>query len=120
MEGLCGLGEGGRLLSPARQLKILQSLARLASQFLFNSLGGATLRSFGDLSCLQKKNWKTAGERQNHSADTSTHPGVLGAMLPRYLARAWVDWVLCNYVDTVGAAVVYADTVHCAVEYADR
>lgn len=55
MEGLCGLGEGGRLLSPAQQLKILQSLARLASKFLFYSLGGATLRSSGDLSCLQKK-----------------------------------------------------------------
>lgn len=29
-------------------------------------------------SAVSKKNWETAGERQNHSADASTHPGVPG------------------------------------------
>lgn len=54
-------------------------------------------------SAVPKKNWKTAGERQNHSADTSTHPrrarptwvpgsslGGLGAVQLRRYGR-WVQ-----------------------------
>lgn len=42
MEGLCGW-ERVEDCSPAQQLKNLQSLARLASKFLFDSVGGAAL-----------------------------------------------------------------------------
>lgn len=54
MEGLCGWGRVEDF-SPAQQLKFLQSLARPASKFLFDSVSGAALRIFGDLSRLQKR-----------------------------------------------------------------
>lgn len=106
MEGLCGWGRVEDF-SPAQQLKFLQSLARPASKFLFDSVSGAALRIFGDLSRLQKRTGKRPAERQNHSADAS-------AQAPCYLA-AWVDWGLVRVrtADTVGAGE-YADTVHCA------
>ena len=59
MEGFCGW-ERVEDCSPAQQLKILQSLARLASKFLSNSLSGAPLRIFGDLSRLKKRGKRPA------------------------------------------------------------
>lgn len=70
--GLCGW-ERAEDCSPAQLVKNLQSFARLASKFLFNPLGGAALRDFGDLSCPPKK-WKTAGGRQNHGAEARSPP----------------------------------------------
>lgn len=70
------VGRGWKIALLLNQLKILQSLARPASKFSFDfpRRGSKRWEPFGDLSRLQQKKMETAGERQNHSADASSHP----------------------------------------------
>lgn len=82
MEGLCGWGRVEDF-SPAQQLKFLQSLARPACKFLFDSVSGAALRIFGDLSRLQKR----MGKRPADGKTTAPTPW------PKRLATWQPGWI---------------------------
>lgn len=86
-------------------------LALLPSSYSIPAAGRA-LRIFGDLSGLQKKNWKTDGERQNHSADASAHL-VLGSLAP-WLA----GWIGCCAVQVRrygGCSRIRSTLIRCSV-----
>lgn len=107
MEGVVWLGGGGRLLSCSTAQNFAEPCSPCFQVLIRFPRRGGRCESLVTSAVSKKKNWKTDGERQNHSADASAHL-VLGSLAP-WLA-GWLGGlgaVLCRYVDTVGA-VEYA------------